>query len=162
MTELCCWYLSTVFNLVHAGSVCSAPLIRPLDVLSPTSFFTNPQCHLLFPLPCFLRWCHQPVCARGAAGVHRGQRAFGRRDSHGLSFRGQAGGHPTQPRVLRTPQRGAMCAAVGHHLQRPSLHQGESEMMHPAFKSPAYTLESRHRGCRLSLSASEWNFPHMP
>lgn len=115
----------------------SAPLIGVLEVVSlavlftPTSLITNPQNPLFFSC---LRRGHQLVRTRGAAGVHRRQRAFGRHDGRGLGLRGQTGGHPAQPGVLRTPQRRAMRAAVGHHLQRPSLHQGEQRI--PVLKLP--------------------------
>lgn len=130
-----------------------APLIRVLDcclsLFTATSLIINPQNHLHFLLFCCVRWGHQLVCACGAGGVYRRQRAFGWRDGHGLGLRGQAGGHPAKPGVLRTPQRRAMRAAVGHHLQRPSIHQGEPELTRPHFKAAAYTLES---SCRWSVS----------
>lgn len=79
----------------------------------------------MFCVFCCSRWRHQPVGACGAAGVDCGQRAFRWRDGYGFGLRGQTSGHPSQPRVLWTPQRGAMCSPVGHHLQGPPLHQGE-------------------------------------
>lgn len=140
-----------------------APLIRVLgccfSVFTGPSLITNPQNHLLFLLLWCVRWGHQPVCARGAAGVHRRQRAFGRRDGRGLGVRGQAGGHPAQPGVLRTPQRRAMRSTVGHHLQRPSLHQGEPELTRPHSKSRCSYV--RERGQMVRISGGVINALHL-